>query len=189
MVGGFNAPNRVVLTRDARPGRRFQIAVFGINGPISAAPANYIWMRTATLDVYAPGRAAAGHEAPLEVERHDAALDDVVPPGAHLERVAGGFEFTEGPVWTPGRRAAVLLAEHERDLPLGSRRDAWTSSGPRAATRALDIGRFDQPGSNGLAFDPDGPPRALPARQPAGRPRRARTATSTCSPTPTRAGG
>src|SRR5919199_5589661 len=38
VVGGFNAPNRVVLTRDARPGQRFQLAVFGINGPISASP-------------------------------------------------------------------------------------------------------------------------------------------------------
>ena len=36
VVAGFNAPNRVILTRDARPGQRFQIAVFGINGPISA---------------------------------------------------------------------------------------------------------------------------------------------------------
>ncbi|MGH3333596.1 MAG: hypothetical protein ACRDPJ_20040, partial [Nocardioidaceae bacterium] len=35
VVAGFNAPNRVVLTRHARPGQRFQIAVFGINGPIS----------------------------------------------------------------------------------------------------------------------------------------------------------
>ncbi len=35
VVGGFNAPNRVLLTDDARPGRRFQIAVFGINGPIT----------------------------------------------------------------------------------------------------------------------------------------------------------
>src|SRR3974390_649905 len=52
-VAGFNAPNRVVLTRDARPGQRFVIAVFGINGPISVAPHNYIWMRTATLDIYA----------------------------------------------------------------------------------------------------------------------------------------
>jgi hypothetical protein len=42
VVAGFNAPNRVPLTRDARPGDRFQIAVFGINGPISASPANYI---------------------------------------------------------------------------------------------------------------------------------------------------
>ena len=57
MVGGFNAPNRVLLTEDARPGERFQIAVFGINGPISASPRNYIWMRTASLDFYAPDRA------------------------------------------------------------------------------------------------------------------------------------
>ncbi|MGE5720249.1 MAG: hypothetical protein ACM3XQ_10275, partial [Nocardioidaceae bacterium] len=57
VVAGFNAPNRVVLTRDAHPGQRFQIAVFGINGPVSAAPANYIWFRTATLDLYRPERA------------------------------------------------------------------------------------------------------------------------------------
>ena len=60
VVGGFNAPNRVVLTRDARPGDSFQIAVFGINGPISASPHNYIWMRTATLDFYPRERAAVG---------------------------------------------------------------------------------------------------------------------------------
>jgi len=59
-VAGFNAPNRVVLTQAARPGQRFTIAVFGINGPISAAPANYIWMRTATLDFYPPSRAQVG---------------------------------------------------------------------------------------------------------------------------------
>src|SRR6185295_3039363 len=62
VVSGFNAPNRVVLTRDARPGQGFTIAVFGINGPISASPRNYIWMRTATLDVYAPARAAVAEE-------------------------------------------------------------------------------------------------------------------------------
>ena len=44
------------------------------------------------------------------------------PPARALEQVAGGFEFTEGPVWSPRRRAAVQLAEHERDLPLGPAR-------------------------------------------------------------------
>ena len=63
VVGGFNAPNRVVLTRDARPGQTFQMAVFGINGPISVSPRNYIWMRTATLDFYAAARAATAWEA------------------------------------------------------------------------------------------------------------------------------
>ena len=78
VVAGFNAPNRVVLTRDARPGQHFAIAVFGINGPISASPRNYIWMRTASLELHPP-----------RSER------------AEIEQVAGGFEFTEGPVWSP----------------------------------------------------------------------------------------
>jgi gluconolactonase len=108
VVGGFNVPNRVVLTRDARPGQRFQLAVFGINGPISASPANYLWIRTATLDFYAPQQARAAWEAPYELVRADAGVDAIVPAGAQLERVAGGFEFTEGPVWT--RDGALLFS-------------------------------------------------------------------------------
>jgi len=52
VVKGFNAPNTVVLTQDARPGQAFQIAVFGINGPISDAPGNYIFFRHARLDFF-----------------------------------------------------------------------------------------------------------------------------------------
>src|SRR5437588_6019147 len=78
VVAGFNAPNRVLLTDDAQPGQRFVIAVFGINGPISASPHNYIWMRTATLDFYAPDRARPVQTASLAVERADPRLDDVM---------------------------------------------------------------------------------------------------------------
>ena len=60
VIAGYNAPNRVVLGRDVRPGQHFQIAVFGINGPLSNPPANYIWVRSATLDFYAPEAAAVG---------------------------------------------------------------------------------------------------------------------------------
>src|SRR5205823_14721085 len=35
VIKGFNAPNRVIITRNAQPGQRIQLAVFGINGPIS----------------------------------------------------------------------------------------------------------------------------------------------------------
>src|SRR5205823_11478509 len=66
VAGGFNAPNRVLLTDDARPGQQSQIAVFGINGPISSSPHNYSWMRTATLDFYAPERARAVETDELE---------------------------------------------------------------------------------------------------------------------------
>jgi len=51
-IQGHNMPNRVVLTSAARAGEKFQIAVFGINGPISMAPANTVWFRQAQLEFY-----------------------------------------------------------------------------------------------------------------------------------------
>src|SRR5919109_228413 len=134
VVAGFNAPNRVVLTRDARPGDRFQVAVFGINGPISASPANYIWMRTATLDFYAPERNVNGH----------------------VERVAGGFEFTEGPVWSPD--GALLFSSPNTNVIYRLDPDAGrvTVFRSKSGYTGVDIGRYSQPGSNGLAFSPDG---------------------------------
>lgn len=50
IVAGFNTPNRVEL-EDARPGKVYQIAVFGINGPISAAPTNWIFLKDTYLDI------------------------------------------------------------------------------------------------------------------------------------------
>ena len=154
VAAGFNAPNRVILTRDAQPGQVFQIAVFGINGPISASPRNYIWMRTATLDFYAPDRAATAWEADLEIERTDARLDAIVDPDARLERVAGGFDFTEGPVWQDG---GLLFSS-----PNTNSIYRWTSEGgvtvfrTKSGYTGADIGRSHQPGSNGLTFASDG---------------------------------
>jgi gluconolactonase len=155
VVAGFNAPNRVLLTEDARPGQRFQIAVFGINGPISASPHNYIWMRTATLDFYAPERARPASAAEFEIDRVDPALDTIVDPDAALERVAGGFVFTEGPVWSGD--GSLLFSSPNTNVIY-----RWHPSGRVTVFRSksgytgTDIGRFTQPGSNGLTFDPQG---------------------------------
>ncbi|MGY1699428.1 SMP-30/gluconolactonase/LRE family protein [Geodermatophilus sp. SYSU D00766] len=155
VVAGFNAPNRVVLTDDARPGQTFRIAVFGANGPISASPRNYVWLRVATLDLYRPEQARRTERADLRVTRADPALDAVLEPGAALERVAGGFEFTEGPVWTPD--GALLFSS-----PNTNHVYRWRPGGPVTVFRShsgyagADIGRFAQPGSNGLALDPQG---------------------------------
>ena len=153
VVSGFNAPNRVVLTRDARPGDTFQLAVLGINGPISASPRNYIWIRSATLDFHAtvPGP----EPAELVVERSDARLDAVVEPGTRLERVAGGFEFTEGPVWSDG---ALLFSSPNTNTIYRLDPEAGEVSVFRAKSgyTGTDIGRYHQPGSNGLAFSPAG---------------------------------
>ena len=102
LIKGFNAPNRVVLTRDARPGEQIQLAVFGINGPISRPPENFIWVRSATLDFYRPGQVGApAATTPATVVRLDPALDRILPRGATIEKLAGGFQFIEGPVWHP----------------------------------------------------------------------------------------
>ena len=155
VVAGFNAPNRVLLTREARPGQTFVIAVLGINGPISTSPRNYIWLRGATLDLYAPEAASAVEPADLEVVRLDDGLDELVAPGAALERVAGGFEFTEGPAWTAD--GALLFSS-----PNTNQVYRWTPAGTLTVFRShsgytgTDIARYHQPGSNGLAFDPQG---------------------------------
>jgi gluconolactonase len=51
-IQGFNMPNRVVLSPSAKAGDKFQIAIFGINGPISVAPANTVWFRQAKVEFY-----------------------------------------------------------------------------------------------------------------------------------------
>jgi hypothetical protein len=50
IVAGFNTPNRLEL-RDPRPGKVYSIAVFGINGPISASVGNRIFLRDTFLEL------------------------------------------------------------------------------------------------------------------------------------------
>jgi gluconolactonase len=51
-IQGFNIPNRVVLSDSVKPGDTFEIAIFGINGPISVAPANFVFFRQASVEFY-----------------------------------------------------------------------------------------------------------------------------------------
>ena len=52
VVRGWNAPNRLVIGRDVKPGQKIQLAVFGINGPLSNPPTNFIWVRDARLEFH-----------------------------------------------------------------------------------------------------------------------------------------
>jgi hypothetical protein len=51
-IQGFNMPNRLVLRDTVEVGEQFEVAVFAINGPISAAPANFLWFREAKIEFY-----------------------------------------------------------------------------------------------------------------------------------------
>ena len=100
------------------------------------------------------------------------ALDAVLAPDATLERVAGGFEFTEGPVWSP--RARCCSARRTRTSIY-----RWHPSRPRDGVplqerlqrrrhRPLPPARLER-----AHVRPAGPADDLPARQPPGDPRRA----------------
>ena len=51
-IQGFNMPNRVMLSEGVKPGDRFQIAILGINGPISLSPANPVFLREARIELF-----------------------------------------------------------------------------------------------------------------------------------------
>jgi gluconolactonase len=155
LVKGFNAPNRVVLTRDAVPGQQFRIAVFGVNGPISSPPPNFIWIRSATLDLYPRGAFGGVSPTSGSIVRLDPAIDAIVPADTKIEKLAGGFQFTEGPVWHPD--GYLLFSD-----PNANTIYRWSPEGAVSVYRTksgysgFDIGRYRQPGSNGLTIDRDG---------------------------------
>lgn len=74
--------------------------------------------------------------------RRDAAFARVVPEGARIEKLAGGFRFTEGPIWYDG---GLLFS----DIPANQIK-RWTPSG--------DLSTFREPSgnSNGLTLDREG---------------------------------
>lgn len=90
------------------------------------------------------------------VVRTDPRFDALVPPGAVLERLAGGFQWAEGPAWDRAQGALLFS-----DVPAnaifrwkegGSARVFLRPSGYTG--KAAFTGR--EPGSNGLAFDGQG---------------------------------
>ena len=50
-----------------------------------------------------PATGALPQTPSLNIERIDPALDAVIAPGTSIEKVASGFQFTEGPMWHDGR--------------------------------------------------------------------------------------
>lgn len=89
------------------------------------------------------------------IVREDPALDKLIPPGAMVEVLATGFEWTEGPAWD--RKGQRLLFS---DIPRNSIYQ-WSPSGgielymkPSGYTGVGNYSR--EPGSNGLLMDSQG---------------------------------
>lgn len=156
VIKGFNSRNRVVLTDNARPGERFQLAILGINGPVADIPDNYIWIRSATLDLYKEQPKNPGWQDLGEVIKIDPSLDQIIDSNSKIEKLADGFQFTEGPVWHPD--GYLIFSDpntnviYKYDPQNGNISVYITKSG----YSGFDIGKYHQPGSNGLAIDGEG---------------------------------
>ena len=158
VVAGWNASNRLVIGRDVRPGQKIQLAVFGINGPISNPPTNFIWVREAKLDLYkgetAGPIAITPSEVNVEVVRHDDAIKRIVGPNPKVFKLAEGFRFTEGPVWVGD---GLLFSDPNANTIYKYSKDGKLSVfKTQSGYSGADIGEYRQPGSNGITLDPDG---------------------------------
>jgi gluconolactonase len=158
VVAGWNAANRLVIGRDVKPGQKIQLAVFGINGPISNPPTNFIWVREAKLDFYKGETtgplAITPSEVNVDVIRNDAAINKIVGPNPKVFKLAEGFKFTEGPVWVGDGLLfsdpnANTIYKYSKDGKLAVFKTPSGYSGS-------DIGEYRQPGSNGITLDPQG---------------------------------
>src|SRR5215470_7314707 len=156
VVKGWNAPNKVILTRKAQPGQKFQIAVFGFNGPVSKSPMNFIWVKSATLDFYKPGNGTGIQQVETKILRQDDALDAIVAPGAKIEKLAGGFLFTEGPVWVADGGYLLFSDPNNNLIYRWSENEGVSIYRTHSGYTGMDIGEYGQPGSNGLTLDGQG---------------------------------
>ena len=155
-IRGFNARNRVVLTENTRPGQEFTIAVLGINGPLADLPSNYIWIRSCTLDFYEKYPSNAEWKGLGHIVMADQELQEVIDPEARIEKLADGFQFTEGPVWHP--EGFLLFSDPNANViyrydPVSGNVSVYIT---KSGYSGIDIGEYHQPGSNGLAIDADG---------------------------------
>lgn len=158
VVAGWNAPNRLVIGRDVKPGQKIQLAIFGINGPISNPPTNFIWVREAKLEFYRSDAngpiAITPSEVNVDVIRHDDAINKIVGPNPKVFKLAEGFQFTEGPVWVGD---GLLFSDpNANTIYKYSKNGKLTVFKTPSGYDGADIAEYRQPGSNGITLDPEG---------------------------------
>ena len=164
VVSGWNAPNRLIVGRNVRPGQQIQLAIFGINGPLSNPPTNFIWMRYARLEFFKGETgplATTPSEVNVEVVRRDPAINAIIGPNPKIFKLAEGFKFTEGPIWV-NRDGGYLLFSDPNSNIIYKYKPNGTGPGELSVFRTAsgysgtDIAEYGQPGSNGLTLDREG---------------------------------
>jgi gluconolactonase len=157
VIMGWNGKNRLVIGRDVKPGQQIQIALFGINGPISKSPTNFIFLHYAKLEFHRGPSGPVGvvpYEVNVDVLRVDPDIDQIVPPNPKIWKLAEGLKFAEGPIWIPERGSGYLLFSDPNANTIYSYRDGVLGLYRMPSGYAgTDVAQYSQPGSNGLTLD------------------------------------
>ena len=156
LIAGYNARNRVILTDNAQPGQQFEIEILGINGAIGNLPENYIWIRNAVIDFYTELPTNSSWKDIGKIYTIDRGLSGIIAPGTKIEKVADGFQFTEGPVWHPDGYLLFSDPNTNTIYRYNPKNHNVTVYMSHSGYTGADIGEFGQPGSNGLAIDKEG---------------------------------
>jgi gluconolactonase len=95
-------------------------------------------------------------EVETKINRLDPSLDVLVSPGTKIEKLAGGFLFTEGPVWVRDGGYLLFSDPNNNLIYRWSPNDGVSIYRTHSGYTGMDIGEYGQPGSNGLTLDTQG---------------------------------
>lgn len=90
-----------------------------------------------------------------EIERLDASLDRLIPSNSKIEKLAEGFDWSEGPTWFPAEKS-LLFSDVPRDTIYRWRENDGVSVYMKPSGFSGENFTGREPGSNGLAVDAKG---------------------------------
>ena len=116
----------------------------------------------ALLAVAAAGVRPGGAEEPKlpmtlgSIDRKDPKIDALIPKDAKIEVLAGGFKWTEGPVWDKKGNALLFTDIPNNRVVRWSAKDGVSDFLKPSGYTGKDDFKGGEPGANGLAFDKSG---------------------------------
>ena len=90
------------------------------------------------------------------IDRKDPKLDAIIPKDAKIEVLAGGFKWTEGPVWDKKNNALLFTDIPNNRVVKWSAKDGVSDFLKPSGYTGKEEFKGAEPGANGLAYDKDG---------------------------------
>jgi gluconolactonase len=103
--------------------------------------------------------AADDAKAPMtigSIDRKDPKIDSLIPKDARIEVLAGGFKWTEGPVWDKKNNALLFTDIPNNRVVKWSAKDGVSDFLKPSGYTGKEEFKGYEPGANGLAFDKEG---------------------------------